>query len=126
MKSFKEFLKEDSDKFVQNPSQDVPIYKKEIGKFQDITLYLVKGEEVRNKIAVDFTMGGHGYVYEFVPKDEVWIDDRMSPFDIGCTIIHELIERLIMMRDGLEYSEAHEIATNFEYKLRDDHLKENK
>lgn len=57
MKSFKKFLKEDDyERFVQNNSQDVDIKKKLIMKIKDTKIYLVDGEEVGNKISVDFTM----------------------------------------------------------------------
>jgi hypothetical protein len=79
---------------------------------------LIDGEEVRNKISVDFTMGGHEFVYDYVPENEVWIEDLKSDFDKLCTIIHELVERYIMGKYGTEYEEAHDIATKVEYQIR--------
>lgn len=119
MKNFKQFLKEeDYERFIQNNNQDVPIKKTPIMKYKDVTVMLVDGEEVRNKISVDFTMGGHGYVYDFVPKDEVWVEDLKSDFDKVATILHELIEKYLMKKYDMDYEPAHQIATKVEYQLR--------
>lgn len=119
MKNFKQFLKEDDyERFVQNNSQDVEIKKTPILKYKDVTVMIVDGEEVRNKISVDFTMGGHGYVYDFVPKDEVWVEDLKSDFDKKATILHELIEKYLMQRYEMDYEPAHSIATKVEYAMR--------
>lgn len=119
MKSFKKFLKEDDyERFVQNNSQDVDIKKKLIMKIKDTKIYLVDGEEVRNKISVDFTMGGHGYVYDYVPEDEIWIEDLKSGFDKKATMYHELIERYIMKKYNMDYEPAHQLSTKLEYEMR--------
>lgn len=119
MKNFKSFLKEEEyERFVQNNSQNVDIKKTPIFKYKDVTIMLIDGEEVRNKISVDFTMGGHEFVYDYVPENEVWIEDLKSNFDKLCTIIHELVERYIMGKYGTEYEEAHDIATKVEYQIR--------
>jgi predicted transcriptional regulator len=119
MKNFKSFLKEEEyERFVQNNSQNVDIKKTPIFKYKDVTIMLIDGEEVRNKISVDFTMGGHEFVYDYVPENEVWIEDLKSDFDKLCTIIHELVERYIMGKYGIEYEEAHDIATKVEYQIR--------
>jgi len=119
MKNFKSFLKEEEyERFVQNNSQNVDIKKTPIFKYKDVTIMLIDGEEVRNKISVDFTMGGHEFVYDYVPENEVWIEDLKSDFDKLCTIIHELVERYIMGKYGIEYEEAHDIATKVEHQIR--------
>ena len=119
MKNFKSFLKEEEyERFVQNNSQNVDIKKTPLFKYKDVTIMLIDGEEVRNKISVDFTMGGHEFVYDYVPENEVWIEDLKSDFDKLCTIIHEIVERYIMGKYGTEYEEAHDIATKVEYQIR--------
>jgi hypothetical protein len=40
-----------------------------------VHVWFVKGRLVRSMYDVEFTEGGHDYVYEFVPPNEVWIDD---------------------------------------------------
>lgn len=60
--------------------------------------WIVKGEVVRDLFFLDFVEGGHGYVYPFIPKDEVWIDDNVEPKEIKYVLLHELHERNLMAK----------------------------
>jgi len=42
-----------------------------------ISIWIVNGRLVRSTFDIDFTEGGHDYVYEFVPENEVWMDDAI-------------------------------------------------
>ena len=42
------------------------------------SVWIVNGRLVRSVFDIDFTAGGHDYVYEFVPENEVWIDDDIA------------------------------------------------
>jgi hypothetical protein len=42
-----------------------------------LSVWVVNGRLVRSVFDIDFTEGGHDYVYEFVPENEVWIDDAI-------------------------------------------------
>jgi hypothetical protein len=48
-----------------------------------ITVWLVNGRLVRSTFDIDFTEGGHDKVYEFVPENEVWIDDDIIEEERG-------------------------------------------
>ena len=48
---------------------------------------------MRSVFDIDFTAGGHDYVYEFVPENEVWIDDDIEEQERGYVLLHELHER---------------------------------
>ena len=39
-----------------------------------IKVYIVNGRLVRDYLFIDFTEGGHDFVYDFVPKNELWLD----------------------------------------------------
>jgi hypothetical protein len=80
-------------------------------------VWIVNGEMVRNLFFIDFTEGGHDKVYPFVPNEEVWIDDDLSPFERKFVILHELKERALMKR-GWEYHRAHHAASAVEYTCR--------
>lgn len=43
-----------------------------------VHVWIVNGRLVRSVFDDDFTEGGHDYVYEFVPRNEVWIDDDLE------------------------------------------------
>jgi hypothetical protein len=91
-------------------------------------VYAVVGEWVRSNLSVIFGHGGHGYVHEFIPLNEIWIDiehHRSSHYDCGCSkrykggkvsekffnevVKHEVAER-IEMEKGTPYWKAHQIA----------------
>ncbi len=75
---------------------------------------MVDGDAVRDTQFIDFTMGGHHYIYDWIPENEVWIDNRMSDEDIIATKIHELFERNLMKYAGYEYDAAHDGANMVE------------
>lgn len=84
----------------------------------DTEIWLVDGELVRSTVDTDFTEGGHGYVYDFVPKDEVWLDDVLEPDERDFVLLHELYERNCM-EGGEDYDSAHVKASEIEHKCRE-------
>jgi hypothetical protein len=82
-----------------------------------ISVWIVNGRMVRSVFDIDFTAGGHDYVYEFVPQNEVWIDDAIEEPERGYVLLHELHERN-RMAAGLPYSKAHEESSKLEYHYR--------
>jgi hypothetical protein len=82
-----------------------------------VGVWIVNGRLVRSAFDIDFTAGGHDYVYEFVPEDEVWIDDDIEEQERGYVLLHELHERN-RMAAGSPYSKAHEESSRIEYHAR--------
>ncbi len=82
-----------------------------------VRVWIVGGELVRDLFFLDFTEGGHGYVYSFIPKNEVWIDDDIEPDEIKFVLLHELHERSLMSK-GMKYEPAHKISSKIEYYCR--------
>ncbi len=80
-------------------------------------VWIVNGRLVRSVFDIDFTAGGHGYVYEFVPENEVWIDDDIQEHERGFVLLHELHERK-RMAAGWPYSKAHTESSRLEYHCR--------
>ena len=88
-----------------------------------IDVYLVDGSWVNDNLSVIFGHGGHGFVHEFIPRDEVWISDKhhgdcdcgvpngtpLTDAEIEETICHELRERELMLQ-GKSFWEAHNLA----------------
>ncbi len=85
---------------------------------KNVKVWVVNGEEVRGLFFVDFTEGGHGYVYEFIPKDEVWIDDDIDKEEVKLVLLHELHERRLMAKGKIDYETAHERSSKVEYYCR--------
>ena len=82
-----------------------------------ITVWIVNGRQVRSTFDIDFTEGGHDKVYEFVPANEVWIDNDIIEQERGYVLLHELHERN-RMADGWPYSKAHAESSRLEHHCR--------
>jgi hypothetical protein len=82
-----------------------------------VSVWIVNGRLVRSVFDIDFTEGGHDYVYEFVPEGEVWIDDAIEEKERGYVLLHELHERNRMAK-GWPYNKAHAESSRFEYRCR--------
>jgi len=82
-----------------------------------VSVWIVNGSLVRSVFDIDFTEGGHDYVYEFVPNNEVWIDDAIVESERGYVLLHELHERN-RMASGWPYGKAHVEASRLEYHCR--------
>ena len=84
----------------------------------NVKIWLVDGKMVRNFFFVEYAEGGHDKVYDFIPENEIWIDEILPPEEIKFIIFHELRERNIMLR-GKKYQKAHKNATLAEDYYRD-------
>ncbi|MCX6820890.1 MAG: hypothetical protein NT016_02995 [Candidatus Aenigmarchaeota archaeon] len=91
--------------------------KRMLGLSGAFKVFLINGEHVRNNLETDFTMASHGYVSGFIPKDEIWMDDRLSTNDTVAVLHHEIFEVRLMAK-GMPYPDAHELATESEKKFR--------
>ena len=83
-----------------------------------IQAWVVDGCLARSFYKTDYTEGGHGYVYRWVPKGEIWIDDGVDAREMPFILAHEYLELRLMRDAGLEYDPAHEICSKVEFKLR--------
>jgi hypothetical protein len=82
-----------------------------------VSVWIVNGRLVRSVFDIDFTAGGHDHVYEFVPENEVWIDDAIEEPERGYVLLHELHERN-RMTEGWPYNRAHSESSRLEYRCR--------
>ena len=76
-------------------------------------MWLVDGNLVRSFFLLDYCEGGHDLVYPFIPKNEIWIEEAISPQERKFIILHELHERHLMDQ-GKSYKNAHIGATEVE------------
>jgi len=92
--------------------------KIEYGVFDSIKSEIINSTLTRLK-DINFTMGGHHYVYpELIPEDTIFIDDRMNKDNVIATLIHEYVERLFMKFYGLKYNDAHNLSNEIEIIIR--------
>jgi hypothetical protein len=98
--------------------QNLSLQKKLYTIYKDTSVYIVNGNYVRTYLDPTYTEGGHGYVYDYIPKNEVWIDDDIFPKERPYIFLHELIERYLMKILNFVYKVAHQIASNIELQHR--------
>lgn len=105
----KKFRKEDKNK---------KFHIKLIKKIKDdVEIWKIDGKLVRDTLDIDFVEGGHEFVYNYVPKNEVWIDNDITTKERKFVILHELFERALMKK-GSDYDSAHIKASEIEKELR--------
>jgi hypothetical protein len=92
-------------------------HKLKLGEIDGKQVWVVNGEMVRDKLDTDFTEGGHGLVYPYIPNNEIWVDDQISPKERRYIISHETHENISMSK-GMKYDQAHKEASAFEHKIR--------
>jgi hypothetical protein len=83
-----------------------------------VEVWRVDGGVVRSLYKTDYTEGGHGYVYPWVPKDEIWVEKALHEAEVPYILAHEYLERRLMRDKGLPYDHAHEICVAVEFALR--------
>jgi hypothetical protein len=83
------------------------------GYGKKLKIWVVNGELVRSFFYIDFAGGGHDQVFDFIPGNEIWLDDDISVKERKFILLHELHERNLMAR-GQDYPHAHLSATKAE------------
>lgn len=84
-----------------------------------LTIKMVDGKKIRDGICVDFIGGGHHYAYpKIIPKDEVWIEQDLSPEEQTDILVHELVEFALMSKAEMTYTPAHTFANKIEKVFR--------
>jgi hypothetical protein len=78
-----------------------------------LEIIFVDSTYVRNHYDSDFSQGGNGYRYDFIPKSEIWIDWQISEDERLFIAFHECHESMLMKR-GWSYSRAHDKAKQLE------------
>src|SRR5579864_1524360 len=83
-----------------------------------IQVWLVDGCAVRSLYKTDYVEGGHGFVYPWVPKQQIWIEKDLDHWELPFITCHEYLELRLMRDHGMEYDPAHEVCSHMEFDLR--------
>lgn len=108
----REYLKE---KLKENGPVPEFVKKEEI--IDGIRVKYVNGGIVRKFIEPAFIFGGHGYVYEDIPKKEIWLDIKILPEELPFVYLHERTEYELMAQ-GKDYDNSHDFAIAYEKEAR--------
>lgn len=82
------------------------IYRQKYSSMDGIDIWIVDGSKVRREIFPDFGFSGNDLAYNFIPKNEIWIDGQVSCEETETSVKSELSERTLM-GNGLTYDEAY-------------------
>ena len=112
-------------KEIENPAhKDVPkkVYLKKWGTIKDpndkVSIFLVNGRAIRDLYKTDYVEGGHAYVYDWIPNDEIWIEKSVKPDEAPVIVLHEFLERTLMKYRHFPYVRAHVAASKAEFEHR--------
>jgi hypothetical protein len=94
------------------------VYRYYLGKSDNLNIWIIDGNIVREKIFSSFLYGGNEQRYPFNPKGEIWIDNAISCEEFGLTLAHELNERHLMAKFGWPYLAAHDSSLMLEQLIR--------
>ena len=91
---------------------------KKLMEYKGLKVFLVDGFEVRKKFNQDFVEGGHGRVYDYIPKNEIWLEQDPHIKDVLAVFLHEITEYNLMGNKHWSYIKAHNAANRNELKAR--------
>ncbi|MGD9679807.1 MAG: hypothetical protein AB7W16_01370 [Candidatus Obscuribacterales bacterium] len=94
------------------------LYRVRLGRREGQGIWIVDGFKVVRDLYPPFVMGGNDQRYRFNPDDDIWIDNRIGVEELEYTIAHELIERRLMLENGMTYEKAHNQGLALEKKMR--------
>lgn len=94
------------------------IYRYYWGTNDNYNIWIVDGNQVRQKLYKEWLYGGNEQRYIFNPKGEIWIDNAISSEEFDLTVAHELNERHLMAKFGWTYQSAHDSSLRLELTIR--------
>ena len=83
-----------------------------------VNVWVADGRVIRSLYKTDYTEGGHGYVYPWVPKGEIWVEKALDRRELPFIVTHEYLELRLMRDRGVDYDRAHEICAKVEFQMR--------
>jgi hypothetical protein len=86
---------------------------KKFNKIGKLVIKIVDGTRIRNLLDVGFVFGGHDKAYDYIPKNQIWIEKSIPVKERKHILMHEFAER-DLMKHGMGYGKAHMIANQIE------------
>lgn len=99
-------------------NKDQRVKVKKLGKILSFTVWSVDGEDLRNRIDIDFVAGGNPARYDYIPLDEIWVESNIGPKWMAPVIVHEVVETVFMVTGRMTYTRAHDEANKIETRMR--------
>lgn len=92
-------------------------YLKKIRTHGKFDVWYVDGRYIRDHIDIEFTNFGQHYKFDFIPKNEFWIDKEHGIVEEKFYVDHLLVEHRLMKK-GMSYEDALDRANEVERKER--------
>jgi len=80
-------------------------YIKKLGRAADFIIWIVDGKYIRDNIDVEFTNEGQHRGFNFIPKNEFWIDKNRNPEE-DKYYIDSMIRMNKFLSEGMSYKDA--------------------
>jgi hypothetical protein len=104
------------DRFIR-PGKPKNLVSHEDKQPNGLTVQYIDGSQVRRFIDPQFVMGGHDLVYDYVPRQTIWIEQVLDEHEWPHILKHEAYERSLM-EQGKAYDIAHDYACAAEKESR--------
>ena len=82
------------------------LQKQLIGTLGDVQVYTVNGDYVKLNWFKDFTEGGNSMAYDWIPENEIWLDQNITSAEYKYILLHEYVEWWLMKNKGMEYDNS--------------------
>ncbi|MDO8493467.1 MAG: hypothetical protein Q7S19_02910 [bacterium] len=92
-------------------------YLQKFSEIDGITVWIVDGYYIRQNIDINFNNFGQHYRFNFIPKNEFWLDRQDKPGEENYFIAHLLAEHKLMA-EGKDYNDALDEGDKIEQELR--------
>jgi hypothetical protein len=93
-------------------------YIKKYSEVSGITVWIVDGFHIRQNMDINFSNFGQHYRFNYIPKEEFWLDRQANPGEEPYFIEHLLAENK-MMAEGKDYNDALDEGDKAEQDMRD-------
>ena len=113
---------------IANKQHKYPILKnKKIkAKYDGWSCFVISGQQLRDKVAVQFYAGGNAQAYpQIIPYQQFWIQDidqskgQLQKEDMTAILVHQLVQFWHMKQLDLTYDQAHKQANKWQKQWRD-------
>ena len=93
-------------------------YIKKVEDIDNISVWIVDGDYIRNNLDEEFSNCGEHYSYQFIPTNEFWIDKNNSNDSEIPFFVDHLLVMHRNMKEGKSYDKSLELADRKELSER--------
>ncbi len=90
------------------------VYRAKLGQRYGNNVWVVDGAHVRRDLFPDFDFAGNDRQYQFIPRNEIWIDAQLGCVELEYQIMHAAHFRAFLalgIDEGTAYGQATDVVT---------------